>query len=383
MREPVTIFPNLSGAEKVGVKLAFLILLSICFLLIPFSARTADTGVIESIILKNEKLPFVPAGFYVAEVLDAREDKGAVAWLLPTGASESSPALAVDLKGGALPAIRTFITQGMPANKSLRPLRIRLQQCRITEQEGSPGVVEGRVVLKLSYALLRGEEEVPLGAYSGGVRYKRSVGHYGVVEPALRRTLVSALTYVNEWMEREAAGNVKLAKGVKVQFIDYQSEAEDTVFYSPHRPLQWEDFKAKPRSGRYGASIFPSFSYKGDSKMVDGYIQLQLQLKVYTLQHSSWVKKGSKDAYSLNHEQKHFDIVKLVAERFKQKVREMPLEVADYGGRIGYQYLEFFREMNRLQEAYDTETAHGLNKAEQERWNRKIEEELAAFSLQE
>lgn len=343
------------------------------------ASRAEEGGIIESIELNKENLPFTPAEFYVAEVLDEREEKGVVAWLLPSVVSENAPAVGVDLYGGALPAIRTFIAQSMPANKALRPLRIRLQQCRIKEQEGRPGIVEGRVAVKLTYALLRGEEEVPLGAYSGGVLYKRSVGHYGVVEPALRRSLVSALTYVNEWMDREASTNIKLAKGVKVKFIDYYSEAEDTVFYSPHRPLGWEDFKAKPRSGRYAASIFPSFSYNGDSEIEDGYIHLKLQLKVYALKHSSWVKEDAKDAYGLNHEQKHFDIVKLVAERFKQKIKDMPLEVADYDGRIGYQYLAFFREMNRLQEAYDTETAHGLNKKEQERWNRRIEEELEAF----
>lgn len=344
------------------------------------SSRT-DGEVLQSIVLQSERLPFNPDEFYISAIVDERADKGPVAWLLPGGITGNSASLkGVDLEGGALPAIQAFITHSMPANKKRRPLVIRLLECRITEKNGEAGVVEGRVSLALAFDLQKEEEDISLGTYSGGARYKRSASHYSVVEPALRRSLITALTYINDWMEREAPGNVKLAKGVKVEFVDYSIESADTVFYVSERPLVWEDFKARPRANRFAAEVFPTFSYKGDSHMEDGYVHLELQLKVFVLKHSSWVKEGSKDAYGLNHEQRHFDLVKIVAERFRHKVLSMPLEPEDYDGLIGYQYIEFFREMNRLQEAYDGETAHGMNKVAQERWNKKIEEELRTLS---
>jgi hypothetical protein len=39
--------------------------------------------------------------------------------------------------------------------------------------------------------------------------------------------------------------------------------------------------------------------------------------------------------------------------------------------------------MNRLQEQYDGETRHGLDREAQERWNRRIDEELRAFGVRE
>ena len=358
--------------------LLWLVLSLWMLLLWPVKSRAGE-GLIKSIALKAEVLPFTPKNFYIAAVLDERQEKGAVAWLLPTTGGKSLQP--VDLEGGGQAAIQAFIQKSLPENKQLHPLVIRLQEVHISE-ESAEGVVEGRVQLSVAFDLQKGEESITLGTYKGGARYKRSVGHYGVVEPALRRSLVTALTYVNDWMEREAPHNVKLAKGVKVHFLDYEAEEADTVFYSAQRPLVWDDFKAQPRANRFAAEIFPTFSYKGDSWIEDGYVHLQLQLKVFVLKHSSWVREGSKDAYGLNHEQRHFDLVKLVAERFKQKVLELPLQPDDYDGLIGYQYLEFFREMNHLQEAYDGETDHGLNKAAQERWNKKIAEELRLLAAE-
>ncbi|MDX5438341.1 MAG: hypothetical protein LPK03_14145, partial [Pontibacter sp.] len=181
------------------------------------------------------------------------------------------------------------------------------------------------------------------------------------------------------WMEREANTNQRLAKEIKVIFSDYTSaSAADTVFYNPKRPLTWSDFTGKPtKPSKYAAAVFPSFSYEGRTEVADGILHLYLNMKVYMLQSSSWVKEGSKNTYGLTHEQRHFDIARLVAERFKQKIKPEILSVADYNSIIQYHFIESFREMNQLQEQYDAETHHGLNRAAQEQWNKKISEELS------
>ncbi len=80
--------------------------------------------------------------------------------------------------------------------------------------------------------------------------------------------------------------------------------------------------------------------------------------------------------YALNHEQRHFDIAKIAAEHFKRKLASEQLPVDNYDGFINYDYLDAYREMDKLQEQYDKETDHGANHAAQEGWDRKIDEEL-------
>lgn len=340
----------------------------------------------ESITLLNEKLPFTPKEFYISEIVDERTNRTAVAWLLPDaiGAAQPAKARPVDLQGGGLAAIREFVRQGLPRNTNLRPVIIRLKECRVTETSGDKGRVEGKVEVAMAFELQGDGETVPLLEYKGGARYNRPASQNTMVEPTLRQSLTEALKYLNTWMNREAGSNQKLAKGLKVTFSDYdRNPVEDTVFYSLNRPLVWDDFRAAPRAGRFAAAVFPSFAYEGETEVINGIIHLNLTLKVYVLQHSSWVKANAKDAYSLNHEQRHFDIAKVVAERFRKKIKPENLTVADYNSIIQYQFIESFREMNHLQEQYDEETQHGINQAAQEQWNQRIDEELRTLAVKQ
>ncbi|AKD05826.1 hypothetical protein PKOR_19130 [Pontibacter korlensis] len=344
------------------------------------SAGKPDTGV-APIVLKAEPLPFTPKEFYVASVVDERARRKTMAHIIPAptpGIPTSTTAVPVDLQGGGFKSVQNFISKGLRRNESLRPVVIRLKECQVTEAPAEKGRVEGRAVVAMVFELQSDGETIPLTEYKGGIKYNRPASQLDAVEPALRQSLTGALSFFNTWIEKEAKSNPRLAKSIKVFFNDYEAaSAADTVFYSPVRPLNWDDFVGSPsKPSKYAAAIFPSFSYEGRTEVVDGILHLYLDMKVYMLQSSSWVRPGSKDGYSLNHEQKHFDLAKLVAERFKQKITPDILTVADYNSIIQYHYIESFREMNQLQEQYDAETQHGLNQAAQEKWNKKIAEEL-------
>ncbi len=352
--------------------------------LLSFGSMAMPANLQEPIVLRMEPLAFTPNHFYIAGILDERKNPSAVAWLIPPGAGNTK-SQAVDLKGGGKAAIEAFIFQSLPRNKDLRPIIVRLKEFRVTETAGPKGVVEGELNLQMAFELQKEKTTVHLVDFQGGMKYKRSANQRGVVEPGLRRTMGNALEYLHNWMNREALTNVKLATGVKVFVEDHVENVEDdTVFYTPHRPLRWEDFKARPQpGGHFVASVFPSFAWEGRSEVVNGEILLHLKTKVYMLKSSSWVREGAKNAYGLNHEQRHFDIVKLIIERFKVKLQSMELTPEDYEGVLGYQYLEVYRDMNRLQEEYDSETRHGINKAIQEKWNQRIDEELREFGVME
>lgn len=157
----------------------------------------------------------------------------------------------------------------------------------------------------------------------------------------------------------------------------------DSLFYQPHRKLRWSDFKATPPlRGPSAAVSYTSFAYEGNSLRKKDTLQINLTLQVFFVKSSSWVKSFAKDSYSLEHEQLHFDITWLVALRFQQRIKNMELTAEDFDSIIQYQYIESFREMNRLQDAYDRETNHGQSPSGQQNWKRSIGEALAALTLE-
>jgi hypothetical protein len=331
------------------------------------------------VVLKNEQLPVTAKEFYVAGVTDDRPDRSAVAWLLPPGPAAKEK-YTIDLSGGAQTAIKQFVTTALTPNKTLRPVIIHIEKFRLDETPLSADHVEGKLKVSLSFYLQRDGQSIRLSDYNGSAGYNRHINQQVDMELVLRRALEYSLTYFNTWINREADTNIKLARGVKIIFTDYTEQTEgDTVYYSFKRPLTWDDFKAQPLNSRFGAEILPSIGYNEDVDVSKGTVNVRLGTKAFVPKSASWVKADSKNSYSLNHEQRHFDIVKIIMERFKQKLRTEKFTVDNYDGPINVQYLESFHEMNVMQQQYDTETAHGTNIAAQEEWNEKIDKELKGF----
>lgn len=338
------------------------------------------------LVLQAVPLEIRPTTFTIAEVRDERPDRTAVAWLLTApsrpGAPVAAPA-AVDLQGGGTAALRQFFWKSLPRNAALRPVTVRIKECRVTETAAPGGQVEGRVSLHLIFEWPRPDgPPVLLTEYRGGARYGRLPTGPGLVEPTLRHALADALRYLNTWMNAAATHDVRLATGVRPSFRnDLRRTESDTLFYDPERPLSWADFTGKPRPGNFAAAVFPSFGYGGQPRVKNGVVEVDLTLQVFVVRSSSWVGAGQQTAYHLNHEQRHFDIVKLVAERFRRKATADSLTVEDYNSILQLQYLKSFTEMNRLQEQYDNETHHGTDAAAQQRWNQRIDAELRGYGV--
>jgi hypothetical protein len=338
----------------------------------------------EPIRLQPQSLPFTPKEFYIANVTDLRPGKGPVARLALT--LNQSPQ-AVDLDGGIVYSFRAFINQSLKQNKALRPIAMRINKCRVTETAVG-NRVSGEFVYDVAFDLISKDDygtetSTRLTEYSGSANYTRPLSQTTVIAPTIRQALTASLRSLNDYMNREAKQNEKLANGIRVVFTDYDRiTTDDTVHYNPERQLTWDDFRAEPRRGsHYAAEVFTSFAYEGKSSVKDGIITINLSVKSYVLKTSSWARADAKNAYALNHEQRHFDITKLVAERFKRAIQPDSLTVEDYNSLIQYQFIESFREMNRMQKQYDGETNHSLNQAAQEQWNQKIDAELRSFGV--
>ncbi len=329
--------------------------------------------------LRDEKLPFTPTQYFIAGVVDQRSDHRAVAQLITTPGRSAE---AVDLQGGAAAAVNRFAQAGFKQNPKLRPITIRLKELALTENAVGTNRVDGKLSLVMVFAVTREDDTFELVTFKTSARYQRPASQLDVVEPTLRQALVNGLVFFNDWINRNVNQHEKLATRLQVNIRDYTRNVDtDTVFYDPARPLVWSDFLAPVPRSRYAAQVFTSFAYEGHTDVSNGVINVNLVFKVFTLKHSSWVSEPARNTYALNHEQRHFEITKLVTERFKKRIIPDSLSLNDYNSEIQYQYIEAFREMNHLQDQYDGEANHGINQADQERWNRRLDAELRSFGL--
>lgn len=159
---------------------------------------------------------------------------------------------------------------------------------------------------------------------------------------------------------------------------------------STYRQVTWDDFRgngvAPPNWNRWQRGT--SYAHIATAIQVGrfevtvreqdgGFAAVPVGIRPYAIINKDFsaVKSGSRDAYTLAHEQLHFDIAELVARRVA--VRLIPLEgrgaTAEEAGQDLTRHLrETFdaglAEAGEIQQRYDDETAHSGRKKKQKQW---------------
>ncbi|NEU07208.1 hypothetical protein GZH53_02685 [Flavihumibacter sp. R14] len=335
-----------------------------------------------SVQLKAQKFPFEPTEFYINKVLDSRDDRTSIGLFVVPGPSGQLPKQPGNFNETADYAIEKFLKESLRRQTNLRPVNIRLQKLKVLEKVLTGALVSGSVEISLSFES-DGEVPVRLLEYSGGTEYTRPANQISVIDQALGATIIHSINYFNNWINKEAGSNENFAKEVVLVFEDYEPrDPSDTVFYSVQRRLTWMDFKSPPNNNSpFVAEIFPFLSFDQSSDIVNGVINIRIIPKVYFIKSFSWVKGSSRNPYTLNHEQRHFDIVKIAEQRFKKKLIAEKLTVENYQGILSVEYLQILREMNAMQKEYDLDTKHGTDTAMQDKWNKRIDTELKSYFI--
>ncbi len=334
-----------------------------------------------TIVLRDEKINFTPKEFYIADVADERKDRGTVASLMTIKPDHSAVTQNLDLKGGAVASIKQFISRNLHRDTNLRPVMITLKEFKVTETKLPNGQVSGRLGIVFSFSLQASYRTIHLVDYTGGIRYTRQENSQVDIEAILRQGIEGTLGFFNTWINSNVETNALLAKAVRLRFTDFTEAPEgDTIYYSVKRPLTWADFKDRPRDDHFEAEILPVMGYTEQNRVVKGIIYVDMAIKVSVAKSDCWVK-GLKDDDMLNHEQRHFDIEKIVSERYKKKLLAMKLPTDNFYGPINVEYLEALRDANRMQKQYDAETRHSEDHAAQAQWNEEIDKELKAFGV--
>ncbi|MCF3109092.1 hypothetical protein LL912_09915 [Niabella sp. CC-SYL272] len=174
-----------------------------------------------------------------------------------------------------------------------------------------------------------------------------------------------------------------------VQLVTAQTPV---IRWSPSRMLRLSDYTIiKPGQeppaalGRNMAVTRTGFVYTL-TRITSGANKGKAMIRIYaqmTPAHSymvAAVANGSLEdrAYLLNHEQKHFDISEIYARELSRFVRTQSLGKTPME-RMTNEMNWLFKELDTFQKKYDTETANGRNKNNQEIWNLLIAQRLKAL----
>lgn len=152
----------------------------------------------------------------------------------------------------------------------------------------------------------------------------------------------------------------------------------DNFSWEKNRKLSWNDFQGhKPVNTDHHTAAATYCSIGFETKVAaNGKPIIYVYNSFYPS--SSWVLENTHDDEILIHEQGHFDICELYTRRLKECIsmtritgKDITVILEDIYNKVNLEYQSF-------QQAYESETEHGLNDKLQLEWNVKITSKLNA-----
>ena len=167
----------------------------------------------------------------------------------------------------------------------------------------------------------------------------------------------------------------------------------DNLTESTYRQISWKDFRGKPIKpkghSRWDGATFAHIATSirlGSFGVVeqqegDRWKAVPKDLRPFAVMNKdfSGVQYGTKNDYSLAHEQLHFDISETVARRLAVSLSQLEGEGSsrtaareDLAAKIRAGFEEGIQDLRALQTRYDGETKHGEKKKKQKKWATKV-----------
>ncbi len=153
-----------------------------------------------------------------------------------------------------------------------------------------------------------------------------------------------------------------------------QRDNEELIRWDDNKRLNWSDYKGKPDPNSDAAASTSTY-------LVIDY-NISQNTMTYTIK-SLFSRTRSwglhKTDYILSHEQGHFDIAEIFARKLHKKMSEYKFDKRTYNKKLGEIYDEIVGEKSEMQNDYDKETKHSINREKQAQWLRKIEKLLEEY----
>ena len=153
-------------------------------------------------------------------------------------------------------------------------------------------------------------------------------------------------------------------------------QGDDKIPFKDNHLLTWDDFKGAPKSNTpYKALTETQTTF--EITMKDG--EAIISIQNYFDKNSSWTKERNNNKL-LEHEQTHFNISELWTRKFRQKLNGKAYRIKEFQKELNALHNEIHKESKAMQAEYDKETEHSVNEANQQKWNKKISNELQKLS---
>ena len=157
-------------------------------------------------------------------------------------------------------------------------------------------------------------------------------------------------------------------------FLFAQEPGEELLEWSHTRKLTWADYKAAPNPNSDAAASTTSYLGFSYSVRNEGF-SYRIESKFSKTR--SWGLH--KTPYILSHEQGHFDIAEVFARKLEKKMKEYRFNPKTYQKDLSKIYRDILDEKEEMQNDYDRETNHSINREKQAAWLKKIEALLQEY----
>ena len=157
------------------------------------------------------------------------------------------------------------------------------------------------------------------------------------------------------------------------------AQADDgQVDWSADRPLEWSDYLGRPDPASGAAASTATLVAVNYTFSANG---INFKIRCSFSPQQSWGLH--KDATILDHEQGHFDISELFARQLCRELKAYRFNKTTYQSDLNAIYNKVMNERQEMQDQYDRETNHSINRVAQAAWKKKIArllDDLRAFA---
>lgn len=317
----------------------------------------------------------------MGEIVDLRtSSKNSFGNIYGINQSEKSPFY---LPNGNLEYLKRKLDTELKVGANPYKINLALIQLQLDEKIKSATLANGTFKFEGAFFTMDGFDSTVIFPFKYNVAYTRKLDDQMPLYALLDSKLKDLQQRLEVYFFKNYGKNYKLARHVVVKTRDFRpADFDNDTLYFFQRKINFSDFTLKQNSNsRFAAAIFTSMGYIATPKMIEDTVFIDFTTKVYQIKGMSWAIPQADNTNSLNHEQTHFNITQLIAEKFKERLRDEALPPTNYDSRIQYLYLEYFRKINKLQNQYDIETQHGINREKQLFWENFIKEELVKFGV--